>query len=150
MAKVTRQDQIDHYRTGIGESCLVCDDPRMCGEWTDMNGEIRCCTCGTTYQILGCKLREEFLKELGLQPTDVAKRYCNLFSIVPILRDYWKDRQRKVPFGTWLGGSPIPMEEKLSFYRWLAERADVYEPDFPDDFNWAKLREAFAAGVLAG
>src|SRR5579885_1351653 len=99
MSKPTEAEIIEHYKIGVGRKCLVCDDEELTGTWTDYNGQIRCWNCGMTYQILGSHLKEEWLKKHDLTKDDIAERYCDEFSLVPLCRDYWQEVHKRVPFG---------------------------------------------------
>src|SRR5678815_1113302 len=92
---------VEHLRAGVGDTCLVCDNP-LNAISTDYHGQGRCQFCGITYQMSGSHLTEEFLAELGLQKTDVARRYCDCFDAVEVVRMYWRDTNRAVPFGCYL------------------------------------------------
>lgn len=113
-----RDEYIAHLKQGVGKHCLVCDQ-ELWGSWTDYNGQIRCRTCGTTYQILGSHLTQEHLDEIGLKKEEVAQRYCDCFDLVPLLRAYWAQTHRQIPFGAYLGRSPISDEDHNAFSRWL-------------------------------
>jgi len=71
----TEEQFIEHVQQGT-EVCLVCGN-ELKGTWTDYNGQIRCQTCGVTYQILGCHLRQEILDHYGLTKEDIAQQYCD-------------------------------------------------------------------------
>lgn len=131
----TREEEAEHYRTGIEKNCLVCDRS-LTITWTDYNGQGRCMTCGATYQVLGSHLREDYLEEIGLTKDAVAKRYSDMFSTVPLARAYWLEVGKALPFGTYLGGGPITDDEYESFYRWLDQNADLIKDQYQDDFNW--------------
>lgn len=138
----TSEDHKAHLLAGT-DTCLVCES-RLFGSWTDYNGQIRCSTCGTTHQILGSHHKDEFLAKLGIEKGQVARSYCDCFDLVPMLRDYWQQTSRPIPFGTYLGNSPIPESQYEEFYSWLAEHADFYQTQFPDDFNWDAVRKSAA------
>jgi hypothetical protein len=138
---VSKEEHRAHLTEGMGNTCLVCDN-ELHGSWTDYNGQIRCWSCGTTYQILGSHFSAEFLEELGLSKEQVAKSYCDCFTLVPILRRYWEEKATPIPFGTYLGDGPITQEQIDSFYVWLDAHADEFR-DF-DDFDWDALKK-FAA-----
>lgn len=134
----TKEEHAAHLRAGTGETCLVCDE-KLAGEWTDYNGQIRCSTCGTTYQILGSHLTDEFLSEHGLAKEDVAKSYCDCFTEVPLLRAYWQKKQTPIPFGQYFGGSPIPADQYAAFREWLKANAGRLRPEYEDSFNWERV-----------
>jgi hypothetical protein len=139
----TIEEHKAHLLAGVGENCLVCEC-HLYGSWTDYNGQIRCHTCGTTYQVLGSHHNAEFLERLGITKGQVAKIHCDCFTCVPMLRDYWQETSRPIPFGSFLGGSPIPEEQYKEFYSWLAAHADKYEADYADEFNWDAVRKSSA------
>jgi hypothetical protein len=135
---MNKTETVEHYKKGVGEFCLVCDE-KLYGGWTDYNGQIRCEVCGTTYQINGSHLSDKFLEENKLSKDDIAKKYCDIPALVPLLRDYWQEKKRKVPFGTYLGNSPIPKDDYDTFYGWLKENADKYRKNYEEDFYWERI-----------
>lgn len=132
-------EYIEHLKNGT-ETCLVCEE-KLLGAWTDYNGQIRCFNCGTTYQILGCHLDDDFLKEHKLKKSDIAQKYCDVYMLVPLLKDYWNETSRKVPFGSFMGNSPIPKQDYDDFYLWLKNNAEKYEEKYADDFYWERIKE---------
>lgn len=143
----TKEQIRQHYIDGIGTTCLVCDR-ELHGQWTDYNGEIRCMECGTTYQMLGDHLRPEFKAEMNL--TEIAKHYCSCFAQVPLLREYWRTKGIKIPFGSYFGDSPITAVERRTFGEWLCQNADAYAEEFADSFNWEVIRTRYAEHAEAG
>jgi hypothetical protein len=137
--KPTLQQIAEHYRNGVGETCLVCEHP-LHGSYTDYNGQIRCWTCGTTYQINGDHLQQTWKDDLGLKTGEVANRYCDCFAVLPLLRDYWHETHRKIPFGCYLTTNKIPPEDYDAFSDWLTANADKYAVDYASDFHWDKLQ----------
>jgi len=133
-----KKELVEHLKNGFGEKCLVCDN-NLCGNWTDYNGQIKCSTCGTTYQILGCHLNEEFLKENNLKETDIAKRYCDCFEIIPLLKDYWNETKKSIPLGAYFGRSPIPQNEYYEFWGWVKLNSEKYKEKYKDYFNWENI-----------
>ncbi len=139
----TIEQELEHLKQGVQDDiCLVCNETLL-GSWTDYNGQIRCATCGTTYQILGSHLKEEFLAEHGLKSEDIARRYCDVYREVPMLRDYWQVTHRQIPYGTYLGDGPIRQEDYESFYRWLWENREAYQSDYADAFKWDVLKRKY-------
>lgn len=133
---MNNQQLADYYRAGCGNTCHVCEDT-LYGGWTDYNGQIRCWICGTTYQVLGSHLTEEFLTQIGLKKEEVAKRYCDCITAVPLLKEYWQDKKIKIPFGSYfLSDGGITREERDSFVRYLKQNASKWRPLLPDDFDW--------------
>lgn len=130
----------DHLLEGHSGPCLVCNDEDMIYlGWTDYNGQTRCGTCGCTYQILGCHIKEETLKEMGITKEQVAERYCDCFDMVEVLRAFWEECCTRVPLGTYLGKSPDRPEDKEQFYLWLASNRERFQ--HVDSFNWDAITE---------
>jgi hypothetical protein len=136
----TDQEYAAHLREGTRSKCLVCDEI-LIGVWTDLNGEVRCEKCGMTYQRISWKGNEDYLQTLGLTKTDVAAKHCPRFQLVPLYRDYWQQTGRKLPLGNYLGESPIPREDHLNFWLWLARNEQTYHPVYTKDFDWDGVRE---------
>lgn len=139
---MTDHELAQHYRQGVGDTCLVCDQRLFC-QLTDYHGEGRCQNCGTTYDLMGCKITDESLTRLGLKKEEVAHRTCSLVEIVPLLRAYWREVGKMVPFGCYLMNTPITKEERDSFYQWLNTNADEWRPQYPDEFNWDGIAAHF-------
>jgi hypothetical protein len=138
----TTQEFVAHLKTGA-TACLVCDAEPIVGGWTDYNGQIRCHACGMTYQILGSHLTEEFMREHGLEKADVAERYCDAFTEWPLCRLYWQQMGKQIPFGTYLGQSPISVDAHETFYRWIWENRSEIKPAYSESFRWDVLEERF-------
>lgn len=74
--------------------------------------------------------------------------YCDCFAFVPLLRAYHAETGNRVPFGTYLGASPIPQSETDAFYSWVAAHAAELRPAWDDFFNWDGLLERYGAAPL--
>ena len=135
---MTQEELIAHYTSGV-TACLVCGADPLHGNWTDYNGQIRCYTCGVTYQILGSHLKDEYLEELGLAKEDVAQQYCDCLMTVPLLKDYWNETGNRIPYGTYLGRSPISASDYENFSKWLKENAETYREEYKENFYWDRI-----------
>lgn len=145
MKRPTEEEIVEHYKTGIGEDCLVCEK-RLVGRWTDYNGQIKCLNCGMTYQILGSHLKDSFLKENGLTEKDIARRYCDIFYMVPLYKAYWNETHNHIPEGMFLMNdrSPVTREDYRRFYKWMVDNEETVRPLYSDffDFDGAKADPA--------
>lgn len=134
--KPTNEDFVNHLKTGLGNTCLVCDCSPMYGNWTDMNGEFKCGKCGMTYQIISCKFGEATLAELGIQKSEVADRHCPDFQRVPLYKAYWQETGSKLPIGHYMGDQPYTEADVQSFVLWLWQKRDIYQLDYAEDYHW--------------
>lgn len=142
--KPSIEEIIQHYKTGLpGEDplCLTCD-VTIRGPFTDLNGQIRCIDCGTTYAWMGCALRAEFLTAHGLTREEIAQHYCDMFEYIPLTRMYWQEVHKRMPFGVYQQNSPITQDEMDSFYGWLVKGADRFEKVY-EGFNWQGLKREY-------
>lgn len=141
--KPSMEEILQHYRTGLSEDaqCFVCGR-ELTGPFTDFNGQIRCIECGTTYQILGSHLKDDFLKEHNLSKEQIAQRYCDCFEYVPLLKLYWQEAKKRIPFGTFISNNPYTQDETDAFYSWVARNADRFEKSY-DGFNWDMLKAQY-------
>lgn len=137
-----------HVRAGVGETCLVCGGP-IIGDWTDYTGQVRC-ACGTTYQILGNHLTPGWLAGHGMTPADVARRYCDCYEWVPLLRAYWAETHTPVPFGSYFGESPVSAEHVTRFYSWVAQNESRLRPAWDAHFDWDALLAHYADSFEGG
>lgn len=137
----TESQLVEHLKQGITDGkCLVCKE-QLFGNWTDYNGQIRCFHCGTTYQILGCHLREEFLKKHGLTKEQIAEKYCDCYTVVPLLCDYWAETKDRIPFGTFISDRNNPSKEEYkAFWSWMKMNAERYEAAYKDEFRWDSIK----------
>jgi hypothetical protein len=122
---MTRAEIIRHYAEGAGQRCLVCDLPLEL-EPTGHPGQGRCLGCGATYQAQGRPVTADCLARLGLAELHVAPLYCDAVELLPLLRDYWRERRRKLPLGADLRDSPITFEDRASFWLYAADHAGRY------------------------
>ena len=145
MKRPTEEEILEHYKTGIGENCLVCEK-RLVGQWTDYNGQIKCLNCGMTYQILGGHLRDDFLAEHGLTNDDVARRYCDAFVLVPLYKAYWDETHNLIPEGIYLTRDrcPVRPEDFRNFYLWMLDHEDMVRPKYEDVFNFDAITGKYA------
>ena len=134
----TEAECIAHFKAGT-TVCLVCDND-LRGYWTDYNGQIKCSTCGMTYQILGCHLNPKYLEKYGLTKEDIAQRYCDSPEIVPLLKAYWQETKRIIPLGMYMSDPPWSSEDVESLRLWMRRNIDVLEPLYSDDFDWGWVR----------
>lgn len=139
----TIEQYVEHLKQGVS-ACLVCGIYPVTGGWTDYNGQIRCSTCGMTYQILGSHLKDEFLAEHHLTKEEIAQRYCDAFMEWPLCRAYWENTGRPIPFGTYFGSSPISTDDREAFYRWIWNHRAELKPQYEDAFKWNVIEEKFA------
>lgn len=90
----------------MGEAhCEVCER-NLVGNWTDLNGEIECMSCGAPHQILrdpkGCNLNEEF---------------------IPIVREYFNETGSACGLGCYCGTRPLRVQEQYDgFLAWMKVR----------------------------
>jgi len=140
----TELEILKHYKNGVGKNCLVCDE-ELKGYWTDYNGQIKCRTCGMTYQILGCHLKDEYLKKNNITSDDIAERYCDNFDLLPIYRDYYQENKKILPIGFYMGKPPWSEEDDEHFYKWLAQNADKYRVEYKDYFYWDTIIKLFGS-----
>lgn len=143
IGRPTVEEVIAHYKAGLAENaqCFTCGR-ELTGPLTDMSGQIRCIDCGTTYQVMGCHLKDEFLQKHGIDRATIAQRYCDCFDYIPLLKIYWHDVHKRIPFGTFIGTSPYTQEETDSFYGWLAQNWERFEKVY-DTFNWDMLKQQY-------
>lgn len=73
----------------------------------------------------------------------IAKKYCDAFMELPLVKAYWDETKQRIPFGMYLGDSPITKDERDGFYGWVAKNAATIRPEFGDAFNWDKLLEHY-------
>jgi hypothetical protein len=129
----TPDEHREHLLVGM-TVCLVCGSDSL-GQMTDYHGQSKCANCGTTLQQMGSHFEDEFLVELGITKDQVARKYCDCFDVVPILRDYWRETSRKIPFGCYLTESPIPKGDYEFFSDWLAANKYRYAVEYPEMFD---------------
>ena len=136
--RYTQRAFIVHVTAGYEGPCLVCGEPedgkRAYGEWTDFNGQIRCYNCGCTYQVNGCHLDEDWMKEVGLKAEDVATFYCDCYEMLDVLIPFWAETKSIIPIGEHFGWSPYTKEQLDTYYFWLAENRHRF--DYVDVFDW--------------
>lgn len=134
---------IQHYKVGLKDTdqCLVCGR-ELTGGRTESPGQIRCIDCGTTYQIQGCHLKDEFLAAHNLTKQEIAQVYCDCYEYVPLLKHYWKEVHKRIPYGIYIGASPHTQDEIDSFYGWVTNNYKRYETVY-DGFNWDMLKEQY-------
>lgn len=137
----------EHLLLGLPKRrCLVCKKD-LHGQILDFPGQMRCGTCGVTYQIEGSKLSKKFLQTLGLIPEQVARVYCDCFEELPIYRAYWDETKRPVPLGTFRfpirRRKLIPDSEVKDFYSWLWKNREKFRPHYENEFKWDDIGEKF-------
>lgn len=138
----TYEDYVAHLKEGVGDTCLVCGND-LHGYWTDYNGQIKCGICGCTYQILGCHVNKRFLEEYGIEESDVAERYCDTYTRVPLYKEYWKQVGIRLPIGMFISDRNAPTEsEGKSWLFWLLNNMDEIESIYPDVYNWDVIKKA--------
>ena len=145
----TETEEVAHLMEGVKNGCTVCGSSSL-GKWTDYNGQVRCCICGTTHQILGSHHTEEFLTKHGLKKEDVSQTYCDCFVFVPMLQAYFKETNRKVPFGSYFLTQGIPAQDFRDFYEWLADNHERFRPEWDEHFDWDGLMEQYGKLKPAG
>lgn len=122
------------------QDCLVCGR-LLVGEWTDLNGEIRCEECGVPYQAINPKIAQSWLAEHGLTSADIKMPYCNEFDLLDLMRDYWKETGWKLPFGYYIDRSEEWMEQNRHFLDWLMTNMEKYRAEYPTSFRWDALKK---------
>lgn len=140
MTRPTEDDFVQHLKQGLDGKCLVCDED-LSGHWTDFNGEIKCFTCGMTYQKIQWKGKKEFLTERGIDK--VALPYCPDFIEVPIYRTYWQQTQKQIPLGLYLEPYPNQRQESEDFFRWLSKHCAEYRVEYESYFKWDLMLERY-------
>lgn len=149
IVRPTKEQVAEHLRTGLTGGCMICGGETLSGGWTDLNGEFRCAGCGMVYQIISCKLSDEYLNTLGLTENDVAKRHCPDFEMLPIYTAYRKETRNKLPLGTWLGGDEeYTREERHLFGHWLYLNQARLRPAYEDCYNWDVIDQYYATETL--
>jgi hypothetical protein len=86
--------------------------------------------------------RDEWLTGHGLNKEDIAQRYCDCFTTVPLLRDHWRETGRPSTGGTWIGRNRRYSNETIrAWIQWLKENAEKYEEEYAADFYWDRIKE---------
>lgn len=145
----TQKEFAEHLRTGV-KTCLVCGE-KLTGEWTDLNGEMRCVTCGMPYQVISWKHGDAWLAEIGINRADVVMPHCVYFEKAPLYRDYWLQTKQRIPLGSYLGQgtSGNNHNERVMFCKWLLANRETYLPDYADLFAWDVVEVMAAKEVEA-
>ena len=77
--------------------------------WTDYHGEFECKECGMVYDMKGYR--------------DVTETRCRLKAEeIPIIREYWEETKRRMPFGVYLKQTTIQGEQIQAFNAWIKEK----------------------------
>lgn len=138
----TEEQFIEHVQQGT-DVCLVCGN-ELKGTWTDYNGQIRCSTCGVTYQILGCHLRQELLDSYGLTKEDIAQQYCDCFRGIPLYKVIYENTGKKLPLGMFVSDRNAPSDfERHTYLMWLRDHKDLVEENYPGEFVWDTIEAYF-------
>lgn len=144
ITRPTNEQVAEHLRIGFEGGCMICGGSTLSGGWTDLNGEFKCATCGMVYQIISCKLSDEYLSTLGLTKKDVATRHCPDFEMLPIYTAYWQETKRKLPLGTWMAGDEEYTKEDRHLYgHWLYLNQSRLRPAYEDCYNWDVVNEHY-------
>ena len=132
---------IEHLKVGLGNSphCLVCDT-KLSGSWTDYNGQMRCGTCGASYQVMGNHMEKNFLERHNLTEDDIAEQYCDCFHDIPVYRRYWQETHARVPAGWYFGPRP---DDIKPFYQWMARNAETLRPQTEEYYDWDAIIKEF-------
>lgn len=141
IAAIPVGDNAAHLREGFDMNkglCLVCDE-HSAFTWTDYNGQVYCRRCGATYQTISVKLKDEYLREIGLEAKDVKLPYCDVAREIPMLREYWAEHHMMVPLGCFVGRNPCTEDQRKTFDLWLYENRDRLRPQFDDAFYWDEI-----------
>lgn len=90
--------------------CVVCGiNLHRNWVWTDYHGEFECKDCGMVYDMAGYR--------------DVVETRCRLKAEeIPIIKEYWEETKRKVPFGVYLKQTKTQAELIQSFNIWIQEK----------------------------
>ena len=111
-----RANQVQSARLFV---CQICRAKPTVWTWSDLHGEALCTKCGTPYQLLQYDSDGKLL--------DVPPIINVRADWVPVLEQYWGERQTFMGLGTFMSGRHYPecVEGQEKFWAWVDVHRDI-------------------------